>query len=247
MWACVTALVLLGGAAPRAPAGPCPDTPTMQAACGSARAAGLGECLACLLQRFPSCHNSTDEDAWCLAGNSARPNATLAWKQRVGGELDGSPAVSPDGSVVYVGSDDHFLYALDSRTGNTLWKYSKKLQWFGISRSSPVVSPDGKVIYAASIVGADDGNLVAVTSEGALKWTWLAPQTSGGLILAPPATSKDGGLLFLGSQDVSAAIVDPACFLVTSEDAATAQVLLREREHRHSHLVVHGLRHDCDQ
>ena len=27
--------------------------------------------------------------------------------------------VSPDGSVVYVSSDDHYLYALDSRTGNT--------------------------------------------------------------------------------------------------------------------------------
>ena len=49
--------------------------------------------------------------------------------------------------------------------------------------------------------GADDGNLAAISSEGVLKWTWTAPGTSMGGILAPPATSADGSLLFLGSQD----------------------------------------------
>jgi hypothetical protein len=101
---------------------PCPEGPTMSAACGNARKAGLGECLACLLQKFPTCHNSTNEDAFCLAGNKPKPNATVTWVKRIGNELDGSPAVSPDGTVVYVGSDDHYLYALDSRTGNTLWR-----------------------------------------------------------------------------------------------------------------------------
>ena len=57
---------------------PCPDTPTMQAACGNAQKAGVGDCLVCLLQKFPSCHNSTDEDAYCLTANKIKPNATLA-------------------------------------------------------------------------------------------------------------------------------------------------------------------------
>ncbi len=45
-----------------------------------------------------------------------------AWTYTTGDAIDSSPVV--DGGVVYVGSRDHNLYALDARTGKKLWNYT---------------------------------------------------------------------------------------------------------------------------
>lgn len=44
------------------------------------------------------------------------------WTYTTGDAIESSPVVA-DGAV-YVGSKDHTLYALDSRTGNKLWSYT---------------------------------------------------------------------------------------------------------------------------
>ena len=56
-----------------------------------------------------------------------RPNAVietvdagtgaLKWKFATGDDVESSPAVSPDGGTVFVGSDDSNLYAVDASTG----------------------------------------------------------------------------------------------------------------------------------
>ena len=71
------------------------------------------------------------------------------WSYLTGGIVDSSPAVA-DG-VVYVGSQDHTLYALDARTGKRLWSYA--------TGSSIVSSPT--VADGAVYVGSNDHNLYA--------------------------------------------------------------------------------------
>ncbi len=62
------------------------------------------------------------------------------------------PAVA--GGVVYVGSSDHKVYALDAATGQVRWSYPTGNQIF----SSPVVS--GTIVY----IGSEDGKLYALNT-----------------------------------------------------------------------------------
>ncbi len=72
-------------------------------------------------------------------------NATtgaLLWQYMTANEFSSSPAVA--NGVVYVGSSDHSLYALDASTGALLWKYTTG----GYIPGTPVIV-NGKV-YASS-------------------------------------------------------------------------------------------------
>jgi outer membrane protein assembly factor BamB len=53
--------------------------------------------------------------------------------------------------VVYVGSDDYNVYALNAKTGAKLWSYTTG----SVVESSPAVA--NGVVY----VGSDDGNVYA--------------------------------------------------------------------------------------
>ena len=71
----------------------------------------------------------------------------LVWKFQTGGAVNSSPAVS--GGIVYFGSEDGNLYAVDIKTGQEKWKFQTE----GMVFSSPAVS--GGMVY----LGSDDGNL----------------------------------------------------------------------------------------
>ena len=72
-----------------------------------------------------------------------------------------SPAVA--NGVVYVGSDDDNVYALNASTGAKLWSYATG----GAVYSSPAVA--NGVVY----VGSDDGNVYALNaSTGAKLWSY---------------------------------------------------------------------------
>jgi outer membrane protein assembly factor BamB len=66
-----------------------------------------------------------------------------------------SPAVA--NGVVYVGSDDNNLYALNATTGAKLWSYTTG----GYVDSSP------SVVKGVVYVGSDDGNVYAIGSAAA--------------------------------------------------------------------------------
>ena len=55
------------------------------------------------------------------ADGEAEPPLELLWKCKTGGYVHSSPAVSE--GVVFVGSDDDYVYALDADTGAVKWKY----------------------------------------------------------------------------------------------------------------------------
>ena len=109
---------------------------------------------------------------------------TLLWSYETSDDVFSSPAVS--GGVVYVGSRDAYLYALDASTGDLLWRYETG----GSVVSSPAVS--GGVVY----VGSTDNRLYALdASTGDLLWRY----ETGGSVVSSPAVS--GGVVYVGSTD----------------------------------------------
>ena len=83
----------------------------------------------------------------------------VKWKFKTGGRVLSSPAAA--GGMVYVGSEDRNLYAVDARTGEQRWKFATE----GAVHSSPAVA--GGLVYFASY----DGKFYAVDAQsGKLKW-----------------------------------------------------------------------------
>jgi eukaryotic-like serine/threonine-protein kinase len=94
------------------------------------------------------------------------PNFTkIKWAFHTGGQVLSSPVVA--GDTLYIGSSDHFLYALDPLSGIVKWKFKAGSR----ITSSPAVSA-GLVYF-----GSFDGNFNAVdVATGQLKWKF---QTGG--------------------------------------------------------------------
>jgi outer membrane protein assembly factor BamB len=112
------------------------------------------------------------------------PNGTLQWKFETGAPIHSSPAVV-DG-VVYFGSRDHHIYALDAETGAVIWSYETG-SWV---ESSPAVV-DG-VVYC----GSNDGNLYALdATSGTMLWSLDLNYA----VRSSPAVA--GGKVYVGSDD----------------------------------------------
>jgi len=89
----------------------------------------------------------------------------LKWKLTTNGPVVSTPAVVDD--TAYVGSNDHYFYALAVATGAVRWKFKTGSR----VTSSPAVA-DGKVYF-----GSYDGYVYALDSRsGALRWKF---QTAG--------------------------------------------------------------------
>ncbi len=83
----------------------------------------------------------------------------VKWKFHTNGRVFSSPAV--ENGVVYVGSEDNNLYAIDQETGALKWKFPTGSR----VDSSPAV--DGGLVF----FGSYDGNFYAVdTATGKEKW-----------------------------------------------------------------------------
>ena len=141
----------------------------------------------------------------------------IKWKFRTGGRVDASPAVA-DG-VVFVGSADNHLYAIDLATGEQKWKFAAK----GRIASSPAVQAG--LVYLESY----DSNFYAVdAASGQLKWTFatkgekrftakhihgLLPENDTmpdpfDFFLSSPAISN--GVVYFGSGDGNVYALDAA-------------------------------------
>jgi hypothetical protein len=95
-----------------------------------------------------------------------------------------SPAVA-DG-IVYVGSLDGKVYALNATTGALVWNFTTGWEVF----SSPAIASG--VVY----VGSEDGNVYALGAvTGALVWNY----TTGAGVYSSPAVA--GGVVYVGSQE----------------------------------------------
>ncbi len=86
-------------------------------------------------------------------GSGGPTNMELKWKFQTGGAVISSPTIV--NGVVYVGSQDKNIYAIDANTGNKIWNFTTGY----MIRSSPACV-DGKVY-----TGADDGNVYCIDAN----------------------------------------------------------------------------------
>jgi outer membrane protein assembly factor BamB len=114
-----------------------------------------------------------------------RPTSMLLWTYTTGGGVISSPAVA--NRIVYVGSDDQKVYALNTTTGAPIWTY---MTGGGVG-SSPAVAKHG-VVY----VGSADKNVYALNAvNGAFLWNY----TTEGAVGSSPAVADD--VVYVGSAD----------------------------------------------
>jgi hypothetical protein len=99
------------------------------------------------------------------------------WKYPTDGEVLSSPAVA--NGMVYVGSDDYNLYALNAKTGVLVWSFTT-----AYDPSSPTVA--NGLVY----VGAAGSMVYALNaSSGAQLWNYA---TDGGMYSAPAVVIRSG-------------------------------------------------------
>ena len=131
---------------------------------------------------------------WPMSGRdptraSARADApnlsrSVAWTFETAAPFEASPAVV--GGVVYAGTGDHRVVALDTGTGMLLWESAVT----GPVASSPAVA--GDLLY----IGLRDGRAVALSTEdGSQVWEYQ----TGDFIVASPAVRD--GIVYIGSSD----------------------------------------------
>lgn len=98
-----------------------------------------------------------------IYSSAATPTlGVVEWRFKTGAKILSSPLVH--GDVVYVGSADHNLYAIDRKSGKQSWKFETG----GPVNSSPAFL-DG-VVFVASV----DGRLYAVDAvSGKQKWRFM--------------------------------------------------------------------------
>ena len=119
---------------------------------------------------------------------------TLIWKFPTTYKIWSTPAVV--GGVVYTGADDGNVYAIDADTGQQIWKtpvgggvtnFVFAATWQ--PRSSPIVVGDR--LY----VGALDGKVYCLDTDGTVRWTYPTGRPIGG----SPAYSN--GVIFISSTN----------------------------------------------
>lgn len=120
----------------------------------------------------------------------ATPEPTRKWSYRTGGYITSSPAVV--NGIVYVGSEDGSLYALDAASGRKQWSYRTESSLGGFLKSSPAVVKG--VVY----VGSFDYSLYALdAASGRKQWSYQ----TGYYVASSPTVVK--GVVYVGSDDHS--------------------------------------------
>ena len=134
-------------------------------------------------------HNTLDHQGFNQYENVLSPSTVgslgVNWSYTTGYYVySSSPAVA--NGVVYVGSQDDNVYALNASTGARLWSYATGSYVF----SSPAVG--NGVVY----VGSGDYKVYALNAiTGALVWSY----TTGGDVDSSPAVAN--GVVYIGSLD----------------------------------------------
>jgi eukaryotic-like serine/threonine-protein kinase len=115
---------------------------------------------------------------------SSQPQGELSWSFQTGGEIHSSPAVV--NGIIYFGSQDHNLYAIDAVTGEQRWVF----QTGSAVESSPAVS-NGVVYF-----GSNDGNFYALdAATGNKRWAYQTPYA----VRSSPTVAD--GKVYFGADD----------------------------------------------
>jgi outer membrane protein assembly factor BamB len=138
---------------------------------------------------WPQFHGSVDRigvnpgEAQLDATNVGR--LTTKWEVATGGVVPSAPAVV--GGVVYVGSADDRIRAVDAGTGGIIWSTAT----LGDVLSSPAVA--GGIVY----IGSNDQKLYALNAvDGSVRWTYVLGGRPEG---ASPLVAN--GVVYIGARD----------------------------------------------
>ncbi len=92
------------------------------------------------------------------------------WKSAIGGGSWQAATPAYHDGVLYVGSTDGKLYAIDAGDGSVLWEYATAESFNGIT-SSPVVRPDGVSLAGRALYfGSGSGEVYSLALNGTLRW-----------------------------------------------------------------------------
>ncbi|WP_020557243.1 PQQ-binding-like beta-propeller repeat protein [Embleya scabrispora] len=123
----------------------------------------------------------------------ARTDTTVRWSYSTGAEVDSSPAVV-DG-VVYIGSHDKNVYALDAATGTKKWAYT----------TGHVVGSSPAVVNGVVYVGSRDKNVYALdAATGTKKWGYA----TGAEVDSSPVVVD--GVVYIGCRNKNVYALDAA-------------------------------------
>lgn len=115
---------------------------------------------------------------------------TLLWRFQTQGPITASPAVA--NGIVYAGSDDFTVYALDALTGKKRWQY----------KTEDVIEAPISVFNDLVLAGSLDGRFYALNSNtGHPAWTFETEAEIKGGANAIATESGDISAILLGSWD----------------------------------------------
>jgi outer membrane protein assembly factor BamB len=138
------------------------------------------------------------------------PVNTSAWHFATESLVSSSPAVV--NGIVFIGSDDKNLYAIDTGTGKEKWHFATGN---GVSSSPAVVKG---VVY----VGSYDKNLYAIDAlTGLERWRF----TTGSSVSSSPTVSD--GVVYIGSDDDYLHAIDVAVLSMSAVMTRTCTQSMR--------------------
>ena len=120
--------------------------------------------------------------------STARPEQNVWGPFQTGASIRSSPALSNDGSVVYIGSSNGILFAVNTSDGSERWRFTGASDAI---ESAITVDANGHIYF-----GSNDNKVYALYSDGTEKWNF----TTGGDVVAKPAVKGDG-TVYAGSKD----------------------------------------------
>jgi len=134
---------------------------------------------------------------YALDATTGRPRWDKPFDPGTKTRIWSTPAVK--GNSVFVASQDHHLYAVNTADGSLIWQFPKAgAPEIGTLAGSPVVY--GETVY----VGSFDSNLYAISMSGELKWTF----TAEGRLWDGPAEAN--GVLYQADLSGNVYALDPA-------------------------------------
>ncbi|MBK1879596.1 PQQ-binding-like beta-propeller repeat protein [Pelagicoccus mobilis] len=132
---------------------------------------------------------STDKYVYSLDANGQQ-----RWRFQTTDWIESSPTLSNDDSVLYIGTWDDRILALNTSNGTLVWEFAMP----SLVYASPAVAEDG-TIY----VGGSDGFFYAINPDGSLKWDFEV----GGELDSSPAVDSAGNV-YVGSVAGAVTAID---------------------------------------
>src|SRR5690606_28022771 len=104
-------------------------------------------------------------------------DVSTKWTYTTGGMIQAPPTYHQ--GVVYAGSEDGYVYAINDSDGSLLWSY----QTGGDIISSPAIYDRPSPLSDLVLIGSHDKKLYALHADtGAVEWTY----TTGGSVISNP-------------------------------------------------------------